>query len=35
MFIDILVTTPNRLVYLLQQEPAGISLKKYLDRNIT
>jgi len=24
---DILVTTPNRLVYLLQQEPAGISLK--------
>ena len=25
---DILVTTPNRLVYLLEQEPPGISLKK-------
>lgn len=26
--IDILVTTPNRLVHLLEQEPPGISLKK-------
>lgn len=25
---DILVTTPNRLVYLLKQEPMGVNIKK-------
>ena len=29
-FLDILITTPNRLVYLLNQEPPTISLKRYL-----
>ena len=27
--LDILVTTPNRLVHLLSQEPPGISLNRY------
>ena len=27
--IDILVTTPNRLIYLLKQDPPGIDLTRY------
>ena len=33
--IDILVTTPNRLVYLLTKDPPQINLDRYVKRILT